>query len=146
MIKIVDENNFESLLGLMRMYQEFYGVKDISDKRNRDFFSQFRGGTEQGIQFLYYDGSDAVAFATIYYSYASSIAAKVAIMSDLFTLPDYRNKGIGTSLINHCVEVAKNRGCKRLQWLALTANGRANKLYKKLCSYSGDWRVYAITT
>ena len=40
-IEAVDKKNLAELLPLMRQYQEFYQVTDISDERNRQFFSQF---------------------------------------------------------------------------------------------------------
>lgn len=146
MIEVVTNDNFESLLLLMKMYQEFYEINDIDEDRNREFFSQFLGGDEAGAQFLLYENNNAVAFATVYFSFASSVTSKVAILSDLYTLPTFRGKGYGKALIAHCAEFAKTNKCNRLQWFAQSNNTVAQGLYDKVCTYSGDWIVYAITT
>jgi len=146
MIEIVTENNFEYLLALMKRYQEFYKVENIDESRNRKFFSQFLAGTELGVQFLSSENGTAVSFATVYFTFASSIAAKVAVLSDLFTVPEYRGCGHATKLINHCVDVAKKSGCRRLQWLTQHDNVLAQSLYNKMCTYSGQWVVYSIDT
>lgn len=146
MIKVVTTENFESLLALMKRYQEFYEVVEIDEKRNEEFFSKFIGGTNEGVQFLLYEDDIPVSFSTVYYSYASTISSKVAILSDLYTVPKCRGKGYGRQLIKHCVNVAKENGCARLQWFAQSDNESAKGLYQKLCTYSGDWVVYAIAT
>jgi len=65
-------------------------------KRNRVFFSQFNENGNEGCLFLYRNTEDeVVAFATVYFTYVSSIPAKVEVMNDLYTTPSYRGKGIG---------------------------------------------------
>ena len=146
MIRIVSSSNFEALLSLMKRYQEYYEVVDVDEEKNEQLFSKFIGGTNEGIQFLLYDNDVPVSFSTIYYSYASTVASKVAILSDLYTLPKHRGKGYGSQLINHCVDVAKESGCARLQWFAQKENEVAQGLYNKVCTYKGDWVIYAIAT
>ena len=41
MIEVVDSNNLEEILPLIREYQEFYEIPDISDINNREFFPCF---------------------------------------------------------------------------------------------------------
>lgn len=130
----------------MKEYQAFYKVENIDEVRNRTFFSQFLGGTDLGVQFILVESGTAVAFATIYFTFASSIAAKVAVLGDLYTVKAYRGKGYGSRLIRHCLNIAKESGCKRLQWLTQNENLAAKSLYEKVCTYSGDWAVYAIAT
>ena len=64
----------------------------------------------------------------------------------MYTLPEHRGKGYGKLLVKHCEKVAKESGCARLQWFTQNENEVAKGLYKKLCTYSGDWVVYAIAT
>lgn len=51
MIEIVTNNNIKEVLPLIRMYQEFYKITNISDERNREFFSQFGPDTDKGCLF-----------------------------------------------------------------------------------------------
>lgn len=105
MIESVDKNNLEELLPLIPAYQEFYKIDAINDDTNRKFFSEFNKDSDLGCQFLYRDDSGRVlGFATIYFSFVSSIPAKVGIMNDLYTIPKCPGKGIGRSLINHCLQ------------------------------------------
>ena len=52
MIEVVNANNLDELLPLIRQYQAFYQVAEISDSKNRDFFAQFAEQNPNGCQFL----------------------------------------------------------------------------------------------
>jgi GNAT superfamily N-acetyltransferase len=145
-IEEVSKENIEEVLPLIRSYQEFYNVPDISDSRNREFFSQFGASTSLGCQFLYREKSEVVGFATVYFSFTSTITAKVAVLNDLFTLPGERGKGIGKSLIEHCREYAAKNNAVRLQWVTAPDNERAQKLYDSLDTNKSTWEFYAYNT
>ena len=52
MIEIVSKNNIDEVLPLIRAYQEFYNVAEISDSKNKEFFSQFGESNPAGCQFV----------------------------------------------------------------------------------------------
>ena len=146
MIEAVTNNNLEEVLPLIRMYQEFYRVLDISDDRNRKFFSQFGPESDKGCLFAFRSVGNIVGFATIYFSYTSSIASKTAVLNDLFTLPEERRKGIGKSLIEHCWKYASTKGAARLQWVTQVDNEAANSLYRSLGAKESAWNIYVYST
>jgi len=141
-IETVTENNLEEILPLVRQYQEFYEIADISDERNRNFFSRFCADNPCGRQFLLRHEGRAVAFATVYFSFTSSIPAKVAVLNDLYTVPEVRGQGFGGRLIEHCRTFAKENGAARLQWLTASDNHAAQKLYDSLDTSKSDWVFY----
>lgn len=142
MIEIVSEKNIREVLPLIRMYQEFYNIADISDKRNREFFAQFGPDTDKGCLFAFRKNGKVVAFATVYFSYTSSIACKTAVLNDLYTLEDERGSGIGKSLIEHCWKFASSKGAARLQWATQVDNKLANSLYRSLGAQESLWNFY----
>jgi len=146
MIEAVTDKNLEEVLPLIRQYQEFYKIADINDDRNREFFSQFGEDKTEGCQFLFRnEQGQAVAFATVYFTFVSSIPAKVGVMNDLYTIEEYRGKGIGRQLIDHCLAFAKSKGAVRLQWLTAEDNETAQKLYDSMNTNQSTWKVYTYT-
>jgi ribosomal protein S18 acetylase RimI-like enzyme len=143
MIEIVSKNNLSEVLPLIRAYQEFYNVAEISDKRNSEFFGQFGESSATGCQFIYREVGNVVGFATVYFSFTSTITAKVAVLNDLYTLPDCRGKGIGRKLIEHCRNYAAENGAARLQWLTAPDNKQAQKLYDSMNTNKGMWLFYS---
>mgnify|MGYP001614288838 CR=1 FL=1 len=144
MIEIVNSDNLNDLLELMHEYQLFYQVENIDLNKNQAFFSQFEGGNERGVQFIRRINGEAVAFATMYFSYASTIAEKVGVINDLYTVPANRQKGLAKELINHCKVYAKEHGCFRVQWLTAKDNTIAQAAYNKLAARSSEWVFYAL--
>jgi GNAT superfamily N-acetyltransferase len=146
MIEPVSKDNIEQVLPLIRGYQAFYHAAEINDDKNRRFFCQFGLANPSGCQFLFRDGDKVVGFATVFFSYTSVIAEKVAIMNDLFTVPECRGRGVGRQLIEHCRQFAADNNAVRLQWVTATDNTTAQKLYDSLDTASRDWKFYTFNT
>lgn len=146
MIEAVTKNNIEEVLPLIRQYQEFYNVVDIDEERNKVFFSQFGDDSEQGCLFSYHLDNKVVAFASVYFSFSSAIASKVAIMNDLYTLKEYRRRGVAKALIKHCEQFGKSKGSARLQWLTAADNKQAQSLYHSLGAKQSSWEFFTYST
>ncbi len=144
MIEAVTQGNLFDVLPLIRKYQEFYNVPQVCDTRNEAFFSQFGVDTEKGCLFLYRLNGDAVGFATVYFSYTSTITSKVAVLNDLYTAPEARRNGVAKKLIEHCKEYAVNKGAARLQWVTAPDNQPAQKLYESLPTGKSTWHFYTL--
>ena len=132
MIEAVTYWNLQEVLPLIRRYQEFYNVPETSESNNEQFFSRFGEDTDLGCLFIFRQNDVAVGFATVYFSYASTIIQKVAVLNDLYTVPKSRRNGIAKQLIEHCKKFAAQKGAARLQWVTALDNEPAQKLYALL--------------
>jgi len=54
---------------------------------------------------------------------------KVAYLTNMYTLPDYRRRGIATNLMKNVIEVAKSQGIKKI---LLHSSETAKPVYEKL--------------
>jgi len=77
MIEAVSDNTIDELLPIIRAYQEFYKVQQVSDARNRECVSAFGESNPAGCQFFFREDGAIVGFATVYFNYTSTIAASV---------------------------------------------------------------------
>ncbi len=145
MIEAVTQSNFELVLPLIRAYQEFYKCSVIDDEANRSHFRQFGPNSDKGCLFLYTEGGTPLAFATVYFTYSSTLPGKVGLMNDLFTSEQCRGKGIGRKLIEHCLAYAKENGAVRIQWFTATSNETAQRLYDSLGAKKSEWYFYTYT-
>lgn len=75
------------------------------------------------------DGA-VVGFALFYTNY-STWKGKCLYLEDFFVLPEYRGTGIGSELFDEVVNIAKQRGVKRMDWQVLDWNEPALNFYKK---------------
>ena len=61
-------------------------------------------------------------------------------LEDLFVMPEHRRGGAGEALLRHVAQIAVERGCTRLEWVALDWNEPALTFYEKLgAEVLDDW-------
>lgn len=69
--------------------------------------------------------------------HASTTAADVCYLQDLFTAPQARGRGIGRALIDAVLDAARARGCSRVYWMTHESNATAIRLYDQVATNSG---------
>ena len=83
-IEELNLKNFDVALELLQKYQEFYQVNAIDTEKNRQHLNRIMNNEELGKLFLLQDKEIHLGFATIYYSFSSTIAEQIAILNDLY--------------------------------------------------------------
>lgn len=143
-VRALAEEELEDALPLIAGYQVFYEAEP-DDERNRAFFRRFLAPSDEGLLLGAWDGERLVGFATIYWTYSSTLPGDIALMNDLFVVEEARGTGIGEALIDACVEAARERGLPILEWFTATDNHRAQRLYDR---YPGaektTWHAYDV--
>ena len=76
------------------------------------------------------DEQQVVGFALYYESY-STWKGRCLYLEDFYIQPEFRRGGIGSRLFTRVVEIAKERGAKRMDWQVLDWNEPAIQFYKK---------------
>jgi GNAT superfamily N-acetyltransferase len=95
---------------------------------------------------LGYAGTEAVGFAAFFHNYSTFLGQPGIYLEDLFVLPQWRRRGLGTQLLAYVAREAVARKCGRLEWAVLDWNEPAINFYKKLGARAMDgWTVYRIT-
>ena len=91
-----------------------------------------------------WDGKPA-GFALFFPNYSTFLARPGIYLEDLFVFPDFRDKGIGKSLLSYLARLALDRGCGRLDWSVLNWNEPAIEFYKSFGAYGmDDWVQYRL--
>lgn len=66
-------------------------------------------------------------------------------LEDLYVRPEHRGKGYGRGLIVELANIARERGCGRLEWWCLDWNELSIAFYRSLgAEPMDDWTVYRI--
>ncbi len=141
----VTPQNLHQFLPLIKQYQAFYQATPVDEVTNRRFFSQFSLQSDKGCLFGCWLGGEQVAFASVYFGYASTLARQVAIMNDLYVVPERRRQGLARALVSHCQAFARSRGAARLQWLTAHDNTEAQALYRSLGARQSSWEFFTLS-
>jgi ribosomal protein S18 acetylase RimI-like enzyme len=85
------------------------------------------------------DNQSIVGMSFLYVRY-STWKGRVLYLEDLIVKDNFRNKGIGTQLMNATIEFAKSNNYKRIQWQVLDWNTEAIRFYKKFnAQFDSEW-------
>ena len=148
MIETVTEADLPELLPLMRGYCDFYEV-DPSDEELLAFSRELLASPElDGIQLIARDEEGrAVGFATIFWTWSTLSASRIAVMNDLFVSPEGRGSGAADALIRACAERAREHGATSLEWQTARDNERARVVYDRVGGRMDDrWVDYSLPT
>jgi ribosomal protein S18 acetylase RimI-like enzyme len=146
-IAVAREEDLEDLLPLMRAYCEFYEVAPSDEALLALSRALLADPEREGIQLLARDlRGHAVGFATIYWTWQTLAASRLAVMNDLYVSEHARGGGIAEALIAECREHARAHGATRLAWQTAKDNERAQALYDRVGGRRSEWLDYELST
>jgi GNAT superfamily N-acetyltransferase len=142
----VGEGDLADLLPLMRAYCDFYAVAPDDDGLLAMARALIADPEREGVQLLARapEGS-AVGFATVFWTWSTTRAARIGVMNDLFVAPHARGAGagrVGEALIAACAERARAHGAVSLSWQTALDNHRAQALYDRIGARRSQWLDY----
>lgn len=89
--------------------------------------------------------SEPVGFALYFTTFSTWLARPGIWLEDLFVRPEHRRGGVGRALIAHVAGVAAERGCGRMEWVALDWNDPALRFYEGLGARAVDgWLIHRL--
>ena len=100
----------------------------------------------EGVQLIARDDDgQAVGFATIFWTWTTLSASRLAVMNDLFVVADARGDGHADALIAECAERARARGATELAWQTAHDNTRAQAVYARVGAARDErWLDYSL--
>ncbi|MEA2360266.1 MAG: hypothetical protein QOI62_3526 [Solirubrobacteraceae bacterium] len=142
-VGVVGERDLAELLALVRGYLDFYEVAPP----NHDLLTLSRAliadPEREGLQLLARDDDGAaIGFATIYWTWSTTRAARIGVMNDLFVAPAARGAGAADALIGACLERCRERGAVALTWQTKPDNDRAQAVYDRVGARRSRWLDY----
>ena len=86
-----------------------------------------------------------IGYAVLFESYSTFRANPTLYLEDLFVLPEYRKRGVGSAFLRHCIQMAYERGCGRMEWTCLDWNTKAQAVYERLgARHLSEWYLYRL--
>jgi len=96
--------------------------------------------------FFAVDNGVEVGFALYFHNFSTFLGRGGIYLEDLFVLPEHRGKGYGKAILTHLAQIARERGCGRLEWACLNWNKPSIDFYLSLGAVPMDeWTVYRVS-
>jgi GNAT superfamily N-acetyltransferase len=145
-IEVVAEGDLPELLTLMRGYCDFYEVAPSDESLLAMSRALIADPAREGVQLVARDESGrAIGFATIFWSWSTTRAARIGVMNDLFVAPDARGSGAADALIHACADECRRHGADELTWQTATDNVRAQRVYDRIGATRSQWVDYSLS-
>jgi GNAT superfamily N-acetyltransferase len=140
----VGEGDLADLLPLMLDYCAFYETAPPADQLMALSRALIDDPDREGVQLIARDEETgaAVGFATLFWTWSTTRAMRIAVMNDLWVAPDARRGGLGHALIDACAERARVAGAGVLEWQTAPDNAAAQRVYDATGASRSEWVTY----
>lgn len=123
--------HLEAVASLFDGYRGFYG-QPSNLAQSRAFIAERMAANESAIFLVQDQSGEALGFVQLYPTFSSIDAHRTWLLSDLFTTPAARGRGVGRLLMNTARDFAVETGAKGLVLETATDNFTAQGLYESL--------------
>ena len=83
-----------------------------------------------------------VGTAVYFYNYSTFVGKKGLYLEDIYVRPECRGQKIGRKILFRLAEIAKQRGCGRMEWTVLDWNSRAIDFYNEMgADLMAEWKI-----
>jgi GNAT superfamily N-acetyltransferase len=127
--QITDLRHLDKLAHIFDLYRQWY--KQNGDIITAKSFLKERIISLESVIFAAFEGDTIVGFTQLYPTFSSVTMQRSWILNDFFVLENQRGKNIGTLILEHAKNFARQTDSKGL-YLQTDADNPAQKLYEKL--------------
>jgi GNAT superfamily N-acetyltransferase len=143
---VSNESQVQRLLPLMRQYCEFYRVAPPDEALLSMARALVADPTHEGMQLLATDGGTDIGFATLFWSWETTISSRVGVMNDLYVVAAARGRGASSALIDACLQRCRDHGASRMVWQTALGNHQAQAVYDHIGATREQWLDYWLDT
>jgi GNAT superfamily N-acetyltransferase len=103
-------------------------------------------GGQPRFQSLIAEVDDAPAGMALYFFNYSTWVSRIGLyLEDLYVDPKFRRSGVARALLERLTMIAREQGCRRMQWLVHRKNEAALRLYRVFGAQSlDDWILMSV--
>ena len=129
--------DIESVAKLFDQYRQFY--KQAPSVELANMFIGERIKSQESVILLAENAEEIVGFCQLYPTFCSVLAARIAVLYDLFVADNVRKTGAGRALMLAAQEYAKQNNFARLDLSTAKSNAPAQALYESLGWQRDPW-------
>jgi len=134
------------ILGLIRELAEYERAPNDVVANEEGLRQVLFGDKPSAEVLLAFEDENPVGFAVYFFNFSTWLGRPGLYLEDLFVRPETRGKGFGRALLQRLAQIARERGCGRMEWAVLNWNEPAIGFYKKLGALPQDqWTVFRLT-
>ncbi len=134
------------ILGLIRDLAEYERAPNEAVATEEDLREVLFGERPAAEVLIARENNTTVGFAVFFHNFSTWLGRPGLYLEDLFVRPEDRGKGYGRALLVRLAQIAKERGCARMEWAVLDWNEPAIKFYRTLgAAPNKEWTIFRLT-
>ncbi|MFZ1517417.1 MAG: GNAT family N-acetyltransferase [Ignavibacteriaceae bacterium] len=144
-IRIAEKKDVASIFSLIKELAEYEKLSDqISTSESQLENTLF--GDENFVEILVAEVEGIIVGYALFFKNFSTFLGKTGIyLEDLYVRQNMRGMGIGKTLLEKIIAIAKQRNYGRVEWSVLDWNQSAIDFYKKIGAVPlNDWTVFRL--
>ena len=145
-IRTTTETDVPVILELIRDLATYERAPDAVVATEAGLREVLFGAKRSAEVLLALEDGEPVGFAVYFHNFSTWLGLPGLYLEDLFVRPEKRGKGYGRALLERLAQIAKERGCGRMEWAVLDWNDPAIQFYRKLgAEPMSEWTVFRLT-
>jgi GNAT superfamily N-acetyltransferase len=143
-IRIAEKEDVPLILEFVKGLAEFENLSHLVTATEESLMESMFGKVPFAeVFFAELDGIPA-GFTVFFHNFSTFLGKPGLYIEDIFVKPEFRGKRIGKAMFLHCVKLAKERNCGRMEWAVLEWNP-ARDFYEHFGGSLVDgWHIYRI--
>jgi GNAT superfamily N-acetyltransferase len=145
-IRLATAGDVSIILSLVRELAEYEREPDAVIATEADLHASLFGDDAVASCLITELDGEVVGFALWFRNFSTWLGRPGIYLEDLFVRPSARGSGLGKALLLRLVEIARERGYRRVEWSVLDWNEPAIGSYRSIGATPNDeWTTWRLT-
>jgi ribosomal protein S18 acetylase RimI-like enzyme len=144
----IERASLEDLLAAVDLFERYRGFyRCVAARAEAERFLRERLAQGDSTIFLARDraqAGEAVGFMQLYPLFSSTAMKKLWLLNDLFVAESHRRRGVGESLIQAALELARSTGARGIFLETEATNAQAQALYTRMGLTKNENHFYGL--
>jgi ribosomal protein S18 acetylase RimI-like enzyme len=131
-VRLVTSGDESQIIEMLREFMVFEKADLLTDSEFKDMFKTVIGQPDKTLFLIAETEGRAVGMTTMVFRFSTWQGKPIVTIDDVYVREESRHCGVAVALLNFAFEVAKGRGCARVDLITEIDNYPAQELYKKM--------------
>lgn len=144
-LRETSENDLSLILGFIKEIAEYEKLSHAVDA-TEESLKKYVFEKRRAEVLIVEKDENPIGYVVYFYNFSTFTGTSGLYLEDVFIRSEYRGMGLGKEIFKILGKLAREEGCKRMEWVCLNWNEPSKKFYKGLGAISMDeWITFRLT-
>ena len=144
-LRETSENDLSLILGFIKEIAEYEKLSNAVDA-TEESLKKYVFEKRRAEVLIVEKDENPIGYVVYFYNFSTFTGTSGLYLEDVFIRSEYRGMGLGKEIFKILGKLAREEGCKRMEWVCLNWNEPSKKFYEGLGAISMDeWTTFRLT-